>query len=185
MKVLLHICCGVCAGSVVEQLMCEGHTVTGFFYNPNVHPADEYKKRLEAAKTAARELDFELIEGPYDRENWFERIKGKEYEPEGGSRCEACFRMRLEKTYEYLRKKGKFDRFTTTLSVSPLKDALLVNRVGLEIGEDRFMTANFKKKNGFLRSAELSKQWGIYKQRYCGCIYSKEEMLKKNEEKII
>ncbi|MGB2630860.1 MAG: epoxyqueuosine reductase QueH [Candidatus Omnitrophota bacterium] len=179
MKVLLHICCGVCASSVVEQLMCDGHVVTGFFYNPNIHPVDEYKERLKAAKKTAIELGFELVEGPYDRENWFLRMKGKEYEPEGGARCEECFRMRLEKTYEYFRKKGTFDAFTTTLSISPLKDALLVNRIGYEIGQDRFISANFKKRGGFARAIECAKEWGLYRQHYCGCIYSKEEMLKK------
>jgi predicted adenine nucleotide alpha hydrolase (AANH) superfamily ATPase len=181
MKVLLHICCGVCASSVAERLMCEGHTVTGFFYNPNVHPADEYERRLEAARKVSRELGFELARGPYDRENWFQLIKGKEYEPEGGSRCETCFRMRLEKTYEYFRKKGDFKFFTTTLTVSPKKDALLVNRVGCDIAPDHFMAANFKTKNGFLRATELAREWGLYHQHYCGCIYSKEEMLKRSK----
>ena len=181
MKVLLHICCGVCAGSVVERLMCEGHTVTGFFYNPNIHPVDEYKRRLEAARAVARQLDFELVEGPYDRENWFERVKGQEQESEGGARCETCFRMRLEKTHEYFRKKGDFRYFTTTLSVSPKKDALAVNRIGCEIGGDRFMTANFKTKDGFLRSTELSRQWELYRQHYCGCIYSQEEALRRGK----
>ena len=94
MKVLLHICCGVCAGAVTERLMIEGHSVTGFFYNPNIHPVDEYERRLDAARKVARELGFELIEGIYDRENWFQMVKGKEYEPEGGARCEMCFIMR-------------------------------------------------------------------------------------------
>lgn len=179
MKVLLHVCCGVCAASVAERLMCEGRTVTGYFYNPNIHPADEYEKRLKAAREVASHLGFELVEGPYDRENWFQAVKGKEYESEGGARCEACFRLRLEKTFEYFRKKGEFKFFTTTLSVSPMKDALLVNRIGCDIGGDRFIAANFKAKDGFLRATELSREWGLYRQHYCGCIYSKEEMFKK------
>jgi predicted adenine nucleotide alpha hydrolase (AANH) superfamily ATPase len=183
MKVLLHICCGVCAASASEQLMCEGHTITGFFYNPNIHPADEYGKRLEAAREVARQRGFKLVEGVYDRENWFQLVKGKEYEPEGGKRCEMCFRMRLEKTYEYFLKKGQFDAFTTTLSAGPMKDALLVNRIGFGIGEDRFITANFKRKGGFSRATELAREWELYRQNYCGCIYSKEEMLKKKTKK--
>jgi predicted adenine nucleotide alpha hydrolase (AANH) superfamily ATPase len=183
MKVLLHICCGVCAASVAERLMCEGYTVTGFFYNPNIHPVDEYKKRLKAAHKAAEQLGFELVEGPYDRERWFEVVKGLEYEGEGGKRCEACFRMRLEKTYEYFRKKGEFKYFTTTLTVSPMKDAIIINEIGREIGSDRFITANFKAKGGFQRASELAGDWDLYRQHYCGCIYSKEEMLKKQAKK--
>lgn len=167
--------------------MCEGHTVTGYFYNPNIHPADEYMKRLDAAKKVAKEIGFEFIEGKYDRENWFELIKGTEYEPEGGKRCELCFRMRLKDTYEYS-KKHMFDKFTTTLSVSPHKDVVLVNQIGREIGGEDFICADFKKKNGFQRAMEMAKEMGLYRQGYCGCIYSKEEMLKKeksgNEETV-
>lgn len=181
MKVLLHICCGICAAPVAERLMCEGHRVTGFFYDPNIHPVDEYEKRLEVAREVARQLGIELIEGPYDRENWFERVKGKEYEPEGGKRCEACFRMRLEKTYACMKKK-MFDAFTTTLTVSPLKDAVLVNEIGRDIGGDKFICADFKKKGGYARAMELSKENGLYRQHYCGCIYSLEESYKKEKK---
>lgn len=180
MKVLLHICCGVCAAPVVERLMCDGHTVTGFFYNPNIHPVDEYEKRIEEARKAARQLGIELVEGLYDRERWFESVKGLEYEPEGKGRCEVCFRLRLEKTYEYLRKK-MFGAFTTTLTVSPVKDALMVNAIGREIGGDKFISADFKKKGGYQRAIELSKEWGLYRQHYCGCIYSLEEKYKKEK----
>ncbi len=180
MKVLLHICCGVCATAVAEKLLIEGYELTGFFYNPNIHPEDEYKRRLDSAKKVAEHLKFELIEGIYDRENWFPQVKGLEYEPEGGKRCIACFRMRLSKTYEVMRKKN-FDRFTTTLSVSPLKDATYINKIGMEIGGEKFIVDDFKKKGGFQRAVELSKEWGLYRQDYCGCIYSKEESLKKRK----
>jgi len=182
MKVLLHICCGVCASTVVERLLCDGHRVTGFFYNPNIHPADEYKRRLKAAEETARQLDFELVEGPYDRQRWFELVKGKEYEPEGEGRCEVCFNMRLEKTHEYLKKK-MFDAFTTTLTVSPLKDVTRVNDIGRQIGGERFICADFKKKGGFQRATELSHEWKIYRQNYCGCIYSLESKLAKEKER--
>jgi len=176
MNVLLHICCGVCAGAVAERLMIDGHRVTGFFYNPNIHPVDEYERRCNAAREAARQLGFELIEGIYDRENWFQMVKGKEYEPEGGARCEMCFIMRLNKTHELMKKK-MFDAFTTTLSVSPLKDALLVNRLGREIGGNRFILADFKKRGGSARAVELSREWKLYRQNYCGCIYSLESKI--------
>lgn len=178
MKILLHICCGICATSVVEQLMIEGYEVTGLFYNPNIHPVDEYKKRLEIAKKVAENMDFELIEVPYDRENWFPLVKGTEYEPEGGARCEICIRMRLEKTYEYF-KRGMYDKFTTTLTVSPMKNATMVNNIGMKIGGDRFMCADFKKKNGFIRAMEMSKELNLYRQHYCGCVYSQEEQLRR------
>ncbi len=178
MKILLHICCAVCAGPAIERLMIEGHTVTGYFYNPNIHPQDEYGKRLGEAGKVAKEYGVELIEGPYDRENWFGSVKGYEYDPEGGKRCETCFRMRLERTYNEMKKRS-FDKFTTTLSVGPMKNAELINRVGLEIDIDRFIPADFKKKDGFKRAMELSKELGLYHQNYCGCIYSKEEMLRR------
>ncbi|MCK5450452.1 MAG: epoxyqueuosine reductase QueH [Candidatus Omnitrophica bacterium] len=178
MNILLHICCGVCAAGAAEQLMCDGHKITGFFYGPNIHPVDEYEKRLRAAKKVADQLSFDLIEGLYDRERWFGSVKGAENEAEGGARCEICFRMRLEKTYEYFRE-GIFDLFTTTLSVGPMKDAEKVNSIGRELGGEKFISANFKKKDGFKRAIELAKEWDLYKQNYCGCIYSLEESLKK------
>ncbi|MFH1665422.1 MAG: epoxyqueuosine reductase QueH [Candidatus Omnitrophota bacterium] len=181
MKALLHVCCGVCASSVVERLKCDGFEVTCYFYNPNIHPVDEYRKRLEAARKVAEEWGVEFIEGPYDRENWFLAVKGKEYAPEGGARCDICFEMRLKKTYEYLRKK-MFDRFTTTLTVSPHKDVANVNRIGREIDETRFICADFKKKGGYERTMELAREWGLYKQCYCGCVYSLEEKYKREDK---
>ncbi|MFH1412054.1 MAG: epoxyqueuosine reductase QueH [Candidatus Omnitrophota bacterium] len=178
MNILLHICCGVCATTSAEQLLCEGYKVTGFFYGPNIHPVDEYQKRLQAAKRVAKELSFDLIEGPYDRERWFEAVKGKECDGEGSGRCDICFRMRLERTYELFRKKG-FDLFTTTLTAGPMKDAVKVNAIGYDIGGDKFIPYNFKKKDGFKRAVELAKEWGIYRQTYCGCVYSQEEMFRR------
>jgi epoxyqueuosine reductase len=182
MKILLHICCGVCSTSVIERLLCEGHTVTGFFYNPNIHPVDEYKKRLEAAQKAAREWNIELIEGKYDRQIWFECVKGEEHSPEGGSRCGICYRLRLKRTYEYM-KKHMFDAFTTTLTVSPMKNVVEVNLAGRDIGGEKFICSDFKKKGGFQRAIELSGEWGLYRQNYCGCVYSQEEEIKRRERK--
>jgi len=180
MKILLHICCGVCAAAVVEKLMTEGHTVTGFFYNPNIHPVDEYERRLGAARRVSDELGFKLIEGPYDRENYFLAVKGHEYDAEGAGRCKICFRLRLEKTYECM-KKHMLNAFTTTLSVSPHKDAMVISGIGREIGGERFISADFKKKGGFARSQDLAKEWGLFRQHYCGCIYSLEKKLAKEK----
>lgn len=182
MEVLLHICCGVCAGAVAERLMCDGHRVTGFFYDPNIHPEDEYQKRIEAARRVAGELGFDLIEGPYDRQRWFEAVKGKEYGKEGGPRCQVCYEMRLRKTYEQM-KKGNFRVFTTTLTVSPHKDAEKINKIGRAIDEDRFLCYDFKKKGGFQRAVDLAKEMGLYRQHYCGCIYSLEESIAREKVK--
>ena len=171
MKVALHICCGVCAAGVVERLISEGHEVHGFFYNPNIHPQEEYERRLEAARKVAEEMDFPLEVGPYTPEEWFAETRALESEPEGGKRCEVCFRHRLKKTNLYLLDSG-LDAFTTTLTISPHKSATVVNQVGQEIGGDRFLVRDFKKKAGFQRATELAKKWALYHQNYCGCIYS-------------
>ena len=171
MKVVLHICCGVCAAGVVERLISEGHEVHGFFYNPNIHPREEYERRLEAAYKVAKELDFPLEAGPYTPEEWFAETSSLENEPEGGRRCEVCFRHRLKRTYDYLQDSG-LDAFTTTLTISPRKSAAVVNQVGQEISGDRFLVRDFKKKAGFQRATELAKKWTLHRQNYCGCIYS-------------
>lgn len=171
MNIVLHICCGVCAAGVVERLTSEGHQVLGFFYNPNIHPIWEYEKRLEATQRVAEELGFPLEAGRYVPELWFEETNSLENEPEGGRRCEVCFRLRLKETYLYL-EKHSFESFTTTLTVSPHKSADVINRVGREIGGDRFLVRDFKKQAGFQRAIELARKWALYRQDYCGCIYS-------------
>ena len=182
MKLLLHICCGVCAGPVIEKFLCRGYTVTGFFYNPNIHPADEYRRRLDSVIKVADHFGIELIEGKYDRERWFEAVKGAEYEPEGGRRCEICFRFRLEKSYEYARK-HMYDQFTTTLSMGPMKSAEVINRIGREIGGDRFVLDDYKRNGGSQRSSEISAELGLYRQNYCGCVYGHEQQLAKKAKK--
>jgi len=171
MKILLHICCGVCAAGVVERLTSEGHQVHGLFYNPNIHPRQEYDRRLEVARKVAKELDFPLEVPLYITEEWFNETVSLENEPEGGRRCEVCFRLRLKKAYLYMKDCGA-DAFTTTLTVSPHKSADVINRVGQEIGGERFLARDFKKKEGFKRAVELAKKWALYRQDYCGCIYS-------------
>ncbi|MBI4284199.1 MAG: epoxyqueuosine reductase QueH [Chloroflexi bacterium] len=171
MKIVLHICCGGCAAGVVERLTQEGHEVLGLFYNPNIHPLAEYERRLEATYKIAKELNFPLEVSHYSPEEWFAEASSLENEPEGGRRCEVCFRLRLKKAYLYLGDCGA-DAFTTTLTISPSKSALVINRVGQEIGGEWFLVRDFKKKAGFQRATELAKQWSIYRQDYCGCIYS-------------
>jgi predicted adenine nucleotide alpha hydrolase (AANH) superfamily ATPase len=171
MNVVLHICCGVCAAGAAGVLLSEGHRVTGYFYNPNIHPEQEYRLRLEAAQRVADRLKFELAAGPYDFENWNKLTAGMGDEPEGGPRCSVCYRLRLEKTFVFMRERGA-GAFTSTLTISPHKQAAEINRIGGEIAAERFMARDFKKKDGFKRSMELARDWGIYRQSYCGCIYS-------------
>ncbi|MBN2239191.1 MAG: epoxyqueuosine reductase QueH [Dehalococcoidales bacterium] len=171
MRVLLHICCGVCAAGAAERLFSEGHEVVGYFYNPNIYPEEEYLRRLDAASRVAEEMGFTLVEGPFNPDDWNEAIKHLEDEPEGGKRCAVCFRFRLEQTYRYLNESG-CDFFTTTLTISPHKSAEVINRTGREIAGEKFMEKDFKKKAGFQKANELAKNWGIYRQNYCGCRYS-------------
>ena len=171
MKIALHICCGVCAAGVVERLTSEGHQVIGLFYNPNIHPLEEYNRRLEVTRKAAKELDFPLEAPPYTPEEWLQETSSLENEPEGGKRCEVCFRLRLKRAYLYMEDYGG-DAFTTTLTISPRKSADVINRVGREIGGERFLVRDFKKQEGFKRAMELAKKWALYRQDYCGCIYS-------------
>ena len=171
MKVVLHICCGVCAAGVVDRLTLEGHEVLGFFYNPNIHPLEEYERRLEAAYKVAKELNFPLEVGPYTPEVWFEETNSLENEPEGGRRCEVCFRHRLEKTYLYMCER-EWDVFTTSLTIGPRKPTQLINQIGQSIGGDRFLVKDFKKKGGFTRATELAREWHLYRRDYCGCVYS-------------
>jgi epoxyqueuosine reductase len=172
MKVLLHICCGVCAAGAANVLLEEGHDVTGYYYNPNIFPPDEYQKRLEAAAQAAARLGFTLIEGPYDASNWDKETAGLAGEPEGGPRCEICYRVRLMQTHLYMLESGS-DAFTSTLTVSPHKSALIINRIGKEAGGENFLPRDFKKKEGFKRATALATSWGLYRQNYCGCKYSR------------
>jgi len=171
MKVVLHICCGVCAAGVIERLQSEGHEVTGFFYNPNIHPPEEYERRLEVARTVAEEFKIPLTVAPYDPGEWYEAAGSMGSEPEDGERCTVCYRLRLTRTKNYL-DESKSEAFTTTLTISPRKKAETVNRVGKDIGGEQYLARDFKKQDGFKRSMELAKKWELYRQHYCGCVFS-------------
>ena len=171
MTIVLHICCGVCAAGVVSTLKQEGHDVIGFFYNPNIQPFEEYCKRLETARRVAQELRFPLEVAAYDPEEWLKQTQHLQHEPEGGARCPVCFRIRLEKTFAFLKTCGA-SAFTTTLTISPHKSAAVVNRLGQEIGGEKFLARDFKKKEGFKKAIQLARQWQLYQQTYCGCLYS-------------
>ena len=173
-KLLLHVCCAPCSTHVIEVLKQE-YEVSLFFYNPNVEPINEYSLRLEEAERYAQELDLPLIVGDYDNVEWHSAVKGHEGDAEGGERCSICFRYRLEKTAQTAKEKG-FELFTTTLTVSPYKNAELINQLGKESAEKHgvgFLGEDFKKDNGYMHSIELSKKHGLYRQSYCGCLFSK------------
>ncbi len=175
-KLLLHSCCGPCSTQVIEELIGK-YDLTIFYYNPNIFPFEEYQKRLAEQKRYAKLKGVKVIEGDYDEEGFLKLAKGLENEKEGGSRCKLCFQIRLSKTAQVAKKLG-FDMFATTLSVSPYKNTLLINEVGTEISkkeEIEFLPENFKKKDGYLKSIQLSKQFGLYRQNYCGCRFSKKE----------
>jgi len=171
MKILLHICCAVCASSCVESLRQEGHEVSGYFYNPNIRPAGEYQKRLQETENLARRENFPLIFGEDEPDEWFSRIKGLEAEPEGGKRCARCFSLRLEKTAKVAQEK-ELAAFTTTLTVSPHKNTQTINEIGRDVGKGLFLARDFKKQDGFKRAQQLSRRYNLYHQDYCGCIYS-------------
>jgi predicted adenine nucleotide alpha hydrolase (AANH) superfamily ATPase len=171
MKILLHICCGVCAAGSAEILLAEGHEITGYYFNPNILPAEEYEKRLQASRTIARVMSFPIIVPQNAQGNWMESTAELSKEPEGGKRCEVCFRIRLQNTYDYMME-NDFEAFTTTLTIGPMKSAETINRLGKEIGGDNFLARDFKKNGGFQRAVLLAKRYNIYRQNYCGCKYS-------------
>lgn len=166
MKLLLHVCCAPCSTHVIEELK-KDYDITLFFYNPNVEPIEEYNKRLKNAEKLAKELDLPLIVGDYDNKEWHDAIKGHEQDKEGGERCNLCFKFRLEKTAELAE-----ELFTTTLTVSPYKNHEIINKIGKNISEN-FLESNFKKEDGYKHSIELSKKHNLYRQHYCGCLFSK------------
>lgn len=185
-SLLLHSCCAPCSSYVLEYLS-NYFKITILYYNPNISPKEEFIKRCEEQKRLISEMPLknkvDFIEGVYDNNRYEELIKGKEQEKEGGSRCHICYNMRLEETAKLAKEKG-YDYFTTTLSISPYKNAKVLNEIGEALAKKygiNYLYADFKKKNGYKRSIELSKKYNLYRQNYCGCKYSRilQEELKK------
>lgn len=173
-ELLLHVCCAPCATSVIEALKSD-YRITAFFYNPNIQPSPEYHKRREQVECLCRMLDIRLILPDYDADTWVQHTAGLTHEPEGGSRCSVCFDLRLARTIREAQDRG-ITTVATTLTVSPHKDAPVINAIGSRIcaatPNIRFLGRDFKKKDGYRRSCELSKTYGLYRQSYCGCLYS-------------
>ncbi len=178
-RLLLHVCCAPCASGVLE-LVARSFDVTAVYYNPNIAPKEEYQKRLEELKRLLREMPLAspvgLLPCEYGSEAFEEMAQGLEAAPEGGERCLRCFRLRLGYTARLAKERG-FDYFTTTLSISPLKNAGALNEIGEELGAlygVRHLPADFKKRDGYKLSIQRSKEYGLYRQNYCGCVYSKK-----------
>lgn len=175
---LLHACCAPCSSYVLEYLS-KYFNITLFFYNPNITYSEEYEKRVNELKHLVKSMnldsEIDIIEGAYEPEKFYEISKGLEKVPEGGERCFKCYELRLREAALATKDKG-FDYFTTTLSISPLKNAAKLNEIGKMLSEEygvAYLFSDFKKKNGYKRSIELSKEYNLYRQDYCGCIYSK------------
>jgi predicted adenine nucleotide alpha hydrolase (AANH) superfamily ATPase len=189
-KLLLHGCCAPCSSYVLEYLS-RYFAITLYYYNPNISPKEEYEKRVREVKRLLKEMPFsspvEFLEGPYDPQRFFEMAKGMEGLPEGGERCHRCYRLRLLQAAQVAKENG-FDYFTTTLSISPYKDAQALNAIGKELSEKigiPYLFSDFKKRGGYSRSIALSKEYHLYRQNYCGCVFSAAQAEKKREEKAI
>ena len=189
-KLLLHSCCAPCAGEVMEALAASDIDTTIFFYNPNIHPIEEYEIRKEENIRFAKKLGMPIIDADYDRDEWFERTKGQENEPERGDRCSTCFDMRFEKTAQYA-SENDFDLISSTLGISRWKDMDQINVSGSRssaLFNIPYWDFNWRKKGGSSRMLELSKREGFYQQEYCGCVYSLRDTnrwrVSKGREKI-
>ncbi len=178
-KLALHVCCAPCASVALERLN-EAFEIVLFFYNPNIAPEAEYRRRAQELRRLASEMplrDVRVEEGPYDAERFREMARGHERDREGGARCALCFELRLRATAEFARSIGA-DYFTTTLTTGRQKNEQIINELGGRIAREaglRYLFSDFKKKNGCGRSCELSREYGLYRQDYCGCAYSRRE----------
>lgn len=185
-KLLLHSCCAPCSSYVLEYLS-NYFEITVFYYNPNIFPENEYTKRILEQQTLISDMKVKhpvsFLAGNYDRDRFFQIAEGLEHLREGGERCFKCYELRLEEAAKIAQDAG-FDYFTTTLSISPLKNADKLNEIGTRLADKygvQYLQSDFKKKNGYKRSIELSNEYGLYRQDYCGCEYSFRDRQKQKE----
>lgn len=173
-SILLHVCCGPCATQSIKDLEEDSFEVTLFFSNSNIHPEEEYLRRLKSLKVYSEEVAVPLIVDEYHPSEWLELVKGHEDDPEGGPRCSICIETRLRRTAEYAKNHG-FELFTSTLSISPHKNFAMITLIGSQIAQKeniKFLAKNFKKGDGFKKSVLISKQHDLYRQDFCGCVFS-------------
>ena len=187
-RLLLHACCAPCSSAVLEYLS-QYFAITLLYYNPNIAPLEEYQKREAELRRLVSQMKFthpvEVLPCQYDGQAFVQAARGLEGEPEGGKRCEACFRLRLRYAAQEAARL-RFDYYTTTLSISPMKNAPLLNQLGEEIGREfgvAHLPSDFKKKDGYKRSVQLSKEYDLYRQDYCGCAFSKAQRQREKEER--
>ena len=177
---LIHACCAPCSSYVLEYLSNYFHIII-LYYNPNITDKSEYDYRLSEEERLINEIDakypIRLVKGDYDPEVYLSAVKGLETEPEGGERCSVCFELRLREAAKYCKKLGA-DYFATTLTISPLKNAAKINSIGHHIADEygvKYLPSDFKKKNGYKRSIELSRKYDLYRQNFCGCVFSRRQ----------
>ncbi len=173
-KLLLHSCCGPCSTHVINVLKND-YDITILYYNPNIDTLEEFNHRLAEQKRYCEAIGVKVMEVPYDANEYLTAVEGLENEPEGGSRCTKCFRLRLDKTASLAKTLG-YDCFATTLTVSPHKNSVVINGVGKDVELEQkieFVDGNFKKQDGYKKSIELAKEYNLYRQSYCGCKFSK------------
>ena len=185
-RLLLHSCCAPCSSYTLEYLS-RYFDITVYYFNPNISPKQEFDKRFEEQKRLISQMPFKnsvtLVEGDYNYDDFLEIAKGLENVPEGGERCFRCYKMRLESTAR-LAKEQSFDYFCTTLSISPLKNSQKINELGFEIEEKygvKWLPSDFKKREGYKRSIQLSREYSLYRQNFCGCVFSKNQQGESNE----
>ena len=189
-SLLLHSCCAPCSSYCIEYLS-QFFYVTVFYYNPNIYPDEEYYHRVKEQQRFIKEFPtkypVKFIEGDYDKSSFYEIAKGLEKEPEKGKRCHRCYDLRLRRTAAVAKEKG-FDFFSTTLTISPMKDSQVLNEIGDSIGKElgiNWLYSDFKKREGYKRSTEISREYDMYRQDYCGCVYSyNERQLQKQATKM-
>ncbi len=185
---LLHSCCAPCSSYVLEYLS-QYFRITVFYYNPNIYPPEEYLHRVKEQEQFIGRFPAKwpvsFLEGDYEEARFYETVRGLEHIPEGGARCFACYELRLRETAAYARRLG-MDYFTTTLSISPMKNAQKLNEIGERLAAEYgvlYLNSDFKKKNGYLRSTQISAAYGMYRQDYCGCVFSLREREKQKQER--
>ena len=173
-KIVLHACCAICSGYPVSYLKDAGYRVVVYFYNPNIYPHEEYVRRLAAQKTLCKAMNVEFVEAEYVPEEFYTAALGLESEPEKGKRCDKCFELRLRKTAEFAKSLG-VEEFTTSITISPHKNFTKLSQIGEQIAAEyglKFEAVDFKKKDGFLKTNQISRELGLYRQNYCGCEFS-------------